>query len=265
MTLSKKMQRAMYGPSFLEVTFGLILSIILGVLLAAVFLVFKPVQIVKELPQLEERVVGAVYFVEGTHDATRAKAWRNKRQQLLEGLPGTITLTEDEINAWLAADLGGSTASAAETKDAKGKSTPAKSAKAPEKTPDPAQKDGAAAPAADGFLGLSFVPAAPQVRIADSFQVGAHGTLHYAGSQFPLVVQAQGHFRKQGELFVYQPDKLFIGSLPIHCIPGALNWGVDKLVGAAANSESLPENAKTVWKKVSDVAVEGRQVKVVIQ
>jgi hypothetical protein len=253
MALSKRMERKLYGPSMLEVTCGSVLSVLVGILLAAVFLVFKPVEIVKEMPKAEERKLGTVYYVEGTNDATRAKLWRAKRKALLEGTPGEIVFSEDEINSWLAA---GSDANAPE---------PAKPAPAPKaaaaKTPPPKAGEAPPAPPPGEF----FTLASPEVRIADTFQVGMRGTFNYAGSQFPVVVQAQGGFEKQGDVLVYQPDALYIGSLPIHTIPRALPWGVSKLAAWLSTSQTLPENAVGIWKRVSTVTVEGRQVKVVVQ
>jgi hypothetical protein len=255
MALTKKMERALYGPSLFEITCGTLLSVILGVLLAAGFLVFKPVEIVKDLPKPEDRKIGTVYYQQGSNDATKAKAWRNKRKQLLEGAPGEIAFAEEELNAWLNADSGSYTSGESSKQPAKAAAPAPKSAAA--KSPAPAPE---AAASAD-----FFALAAPEVRIADTFQVGMTGTFNYAGSAFPVVVQARGGFEKQGDRFVYQPDTLYIGSLPIHAIPGALSWGVAKLSNWLSSSQAMPENALAVWKKVADVKVDGRQLKVVIQ
>jgi len=119
MALTKKMERALYGPSLFEITCGTLLSVILGVLLAAGFLVFKPVEIVKDLPKPEDRKIGTVYYQQGSNDATKAKAWRNKRKQLLEGAPGEIAFAEEELNAWLNADSGSYTSGESSKQPAK--------------------------------------------------------------------------------------------------------------------------------------------------
>ncbi len=83
-----------YNPSWTEVILGAILSTLLGVALAAVFLVLKPVETVRELP--EEPEANVAYFLEGTRDANRARQATAKQRTFLEG--GTVVLNEDELN-----------------------------------------------------------------------------------------------------------------------------------------------------------------------
>ncbi|MES1166853.1 MAG: hypothetical protein ABUL68_02525, partial [Pseudomonadota bacterium] len=92
---SKKIDRALYGPSWAEVIIGAVLSFVLGVLLAATLLILKPVPTVRELPK--EPVAGVVYYIEGSKDATKGKLWASKHQMLATGT--SVTLSEDELNA----------------------------------------------------------------------------------------------------------------------------------------------------------------------
>src|SRR5882724_8414285 len=101
---NKQLDRALYGPSLFEVTLGALLSVLLGAVVAVLFLILKPVEVVKVLPKEDERVQGAVYFVEGSKDFGRGKQWMRKRQMMLDGTPGTISLTEDELNSWFSSD-----------------------------------------------------------------------------------------------------------------------------------------------------------------
>src|SRR5689334_17813095 len=93
-TQKEKTERALYGPSVVEITLGALLSIVLGGALAVVLLVLKPVQLVKEMPKEPEK--GVVYFVEGTRDANRARLAQAKRQQFIAGT--ALTVNEDELN-----------------------------------------------------------------------------------------------------------------------------------------------------------------------
>lgn len=89
--MSKKIDRALYGPSWVEVILGAVLSLVLGGLLATVYLVIKPVQTVKEMPKEKDIVRGAIYYIEGSNDATKGKQWTRKRQQLAAGESVVLT------------------------------------------------------------------------------------------------------------------------------------------------------------------------------
>ena len=57
----KKLEKALYGPSMTEVALGAVLGLLLGLLAASVYLVFKPVAAVKELPK--EPLRSVVYYI----------------------------------------------------------------------------------------------------------------------------------------------------------------------------------------------------------
>jgi hypothetical protein len=243
-----KIERALYGPSLFEVTLGALLSVLVGVLLATMFLVFKPAIVAQELPKEEERVQGAVYFLEGKKDAARSKQWHRKRQLLLEGTPGEITFTEEELNAWFASGETKKPASAA-----KPAAKPAKPAKPGEKAA--AEPD---APIPDELLTLET----PNVRIREGvFQVGVPGTLNLVYFSVPVVVQTRGHFQKVGEIWAFQPDELYVGSMPLHRIPKV----TEKLAERLMRSSLIPDDAMAAWKRVSEIGVDGKQLKLVIQ
>lgn len=101
--MDKKLVRALHGPSLAEVVIGAVLSLIAGVALAAVWLVFKPVVTVPELPA--EPLPSVVYYVPGSANSTKGRPWLRKRQVLVEAGKGELTLNEDELNAWAAATI----------------------------------------------------------------------------------------------------------------------------------------------------------------
>ena len=244
---NSKIERALYGPSLFEVTLGALLSVSLGAVLAFVFLVLKPVVVAKELPKEEERVQGTVYYLEGSTDATRGRQWLRKRQLLMDGTAGEIALSEEELNAWFTAG----------TKQADKKPAPKPAAKPPAGKPGaPAQP--AAAPEEPQDL---LVLEVPNFRIRDSvLQVGIPANLNVLTFTWPVVLQARGTFTKGDDMWLYKPSALYLGSMPLHSIPGL----TDLLIKRVLRSGFLPEDAMAGWKRVSNVALDGKQLKLTI-
>jgi hypothetical protein len=96
--MSTKTARALQGPSLTEIILGIFLSVLIGAALAALWMINKPVDIVRELPK--EPVAGKVYYVEGSNISTKGRQWLRKRQLFVEGT--SVTLIEDELNAAVA-------------------------------------------------------------------------------------------------------------------------------------------------------------------
>jgi len=96
---SKKIDRALYGPSWIEVILGALLSFALGVVLSGLALVFKPVETVREIP--EDAPSDAIYYIEGAKSTTRGRSATVKLDQLRAGQ--TVSLNEEELN-FLATD-----------------------------------------------------------------------------------------------------------------------------------------------------------------
>src|SRR6187431_338358 len=100
----KKIEKALYGPSTTEVALGAILGLAAGLLVACVYLVFRPVLQVKDMPKEKDVVRGAVYFIPGSDNSTKGKTYAAKQKALIGGAP--VELTEDELNAWSIATFG---------------------------------------------------------------------------------------------------------------------------------------------------------------
>ena len=62
---------------------GAVLGLLVGVVAACVYLVFKPVQQVKELPKEPSRSV--VYFIPGSESNAKGKCWQAKEKQVIGG------------------------------------------------------------------------------------------------------------------------------------------------------------------------------------
>lgn len=176
-----KVERALYGPSVTEVVLGAALSLVLGGALALVYLAWKPVETVKELP--EEPASSVVYYVPGSINATKGRQYLRKRQLLLEGGAGeTIRFSEEELNAWISSSRA---------------------------NPEAAGEGGMVEPQSINF------------RIEDGiFQIGLPCTVKIFGLNHPLILQARGGFVAAGDTYVFSPDQLHIGSLAVHRVPG---------------------------------------------
>jgi hypothetical protein len=240
--MAKKYERGAHVPSWAEVILGAVLSAVLGVLLGAALLVFKPAETVKELPKQEDRKRGVVYYVEGATGGNARQA-DAKRKAFVAGQ--TVTVTEAELNALASA--------------AAGPATPPPPAKAPDKKGDKkgAEKgkaDDSAAPAAEGFI----TPGTPNFRIRDGVvQIGAPVTVSVFGMGQKVTMQARGGFKKDGDVFVYDPSELYLGSLPLQRLPFAAGF----VRGKVFDSQKVPEDIVTAWRKLSSVTVEGNTLK----
>lgn len=213
MASNKKIERALNGPGMIEITLGVVLSVTLGVLLAALHLVFTPVEVVKKAP--DEPEAGKVYFVEGSQSGSKASQWKRKRQMLADGGPVEVAFNEDELNSWMASVA-----------------------------PQAAQEAGVA-----GF----FMPERVNFRIQESvLQVGLAGKLSAAGVSHDLVFQTRGQFEKGAAGFVFVPAEFYVGSLPLHTVPGLAPFFIKRILAA----QELPEDMQETWKQLDTVVVE---------
>jgi len=230
--------RDAHDPSWAEVILGAALSVALGVVLGAVLLAIKPLVAVKEMPK--EPVAGVIYYFEGARDPAKAKQAAAKRKVFTDG--GSISVTEEEINSFLAAPPTAAPAAGAKPK-------PGEKAKAPDKP-----KAGAAAAPAGEVLTV----ADPSFRIRDGVvQIAVPVTVNLLGLEERLTVLARGTFAKRGDVFAFDPTELYFGSCPLQRIPLAADYVVKKFLtpGKAA------EDVTAVWSKLSAVAVEGNTLK----
>lgn len=235
----KKIQKALYGPSTVEVALGALLGFLLGLVAACLFLVFlKPVQQVKEMPKADKVVPGVVYYLPGADNTVKGRNWTSKQKVLIAG--GEAILLEEELNAWSA------------------------SLAAPPPPPPPAKgKPGAKpaepAPAAapQGFLTAST----PNFRfVGDKLQIGLKCTLNVFGlfSQ-EVIVLAVGDFAKGGDGTVFKPETFYLGSCPLHKLPAASAPIISRVLAA----QKIPDEIRTMWAKVTSASVAGGQLKIV--
>lgn len=210
------------------------MSLILGIVIGATLLILRPPVIAKDEPKERER--GVVYYIEGSKDSSKAKQAAAKKQAFVAGQ--SVTVTEEEVNALLAP------AAAPAPGAAKG------AEKGKEKKDG---KEAEAAPAAsDGY----FTAGAPNVRIREgAVQVSVPVTIGLIDQK--VIAQAKGGFVKQGDIFVYEPETMYLGSCPVERLPLVAGLVRDKVLA----SQSIPEDVVAAWKKLANVTVEGNAVK----
>lgn len=232
---NKKIEKALYGPSTLEVAIGALLGLLLGVVAAAVFLVFKPVQTVKEKPK--EMTKGVVYYWAGRTDPNKARAWQDKIATFTKG--GAVVLSEDELNAWATSVSGGAAVQPA----AKPGEKPKGDAKSPT---DSGSSDFVSA------SGLNF-------RIEDGhLHLAAKVLLNYYGLTKEVMLQASGGFAPSNEGYVFKPDQVLLGSCPVSSLP----WVSGALTRSLVGKVKVSDDFRAAWMKITEATVEGDLVKV---
>ena len=230
--IENKIGKAKYGPSMNEALIGAALSLILGAVVATASLVATPVKVVRSVPLTPEEKV--VYYVEGTREVERGKQWLRKKQLFLEG--STVSLNEDELNAWISAENGTSSALVKPSGDRKA----AQAAQAP----------------APPLIQIG----SPNFRVRQGvMQVSCRATLNldWFALSVPLVAQASGRFEKRDGQFVLVADQCYVGSFPVHRIPGLDRLTIDFLLSRVPVSEDV----RAAWKKLTYVAIEGNLLK----
>jgi hypothetical protein len=223
--MSKRTDRAAHGPSWTEVFLGAVLSLLLGIVLAIVLLVFKPVSVTRTLPKEGERDPKTVYFIEGQHTGSRRAEALAKRKAFLSGQ--SVAIGEDEINALVVAGTAPSSADAGVAKPATTKNE---------------------------SLAIGTV----NFRIRDGvMQVGAPVQVRLLGLDQRIVVQARGGFEKSGDVFVFAPSELYLGSCPVQNIPFLARYVRNQFVAA----QPIPADLATAWGKLAGVSIDGDVLK----
>jgi hypothetical protein len=230
MAENKKIEKALYGPSATEVALGALLGLLAGVFAACFYLVLKPVSTVKELPK--EPIRGMLYYIAGSDSSAKGRTWSTKQKQLIAGT--SLTLVEEELNAWA---TGTFTAAP----------KPAAGAKAEE------------AKSADGGI---FQPGTPNFKFVDGkLQIGTKCVLNWYGLTQEVMVITTGGFERSGDRFVFKAETLHLGSCPMHLLPSLAGPLFDHLVG----KKKIPDDIKSAWVKLDDVVIEGTTLKLSFQ
>jgi hypothetical protein len=231
-----KIQKALYGPSPWEVATGAILGILIGVFGACVYLVIKPVEMVKLMPK--EPAPNVVYFVPGQESTTKSRGWHAKQKTFVEG--GDVLLSEEELNAW-----------------AKELPTPAQNQKTP---PKPGTTLTKVDPAKDKPADPDFLSAtALNFRVKDKrLQISFKCTLDYYGIGKDVWVVATGGFARDGQHFVFDPETFYFGSCPLHRMPLISQFMAERFVSALHVSEDV----RAALDKMTSASFDGDLLKI---
>lgn len=246
---AKKRDMSAHEPSWTEVILGAALSVVLGVALGIFVLAIKPLAGVREMPK--EPVAGATYYVVGSRDSSKARQAPAKRKTFAQG--GSVNVTEDEVNSFLAAPPPPVPPAGAKTKSGEKPKAPAP---VPAKAPAPAKAGEKAAPAPAG--GEMLAVGEPNFRFHDgSVQITVPVSVNVLGLEQQLTVLAKGAFVKKGETFKFEAETLYLGSCPVQRVPFLNSFVANKFLA----SQPVPEDIATAWSKVASVAVEGNVLK----
>ena len=220
-----------------EVALGAILGLIAGVLVACVYLVFKPVSQVKEMPPEDKIQKSMVYFIPGNESGAKSRGWQAKQKQILGSPTFTLDLVEDELNAW------------------------ANTLAAPAPAPKPGAPAGAAAPAPAGD-GI-FNPGKPNFKVitGNKLQLSAKCVLNWYGLTKEVTVIATGTFAKSGDTVTFAAETLYLGSCPVHLLPSVAGPLMSHLIAR----EKVPDEVRAAWAKLDSVTIEGTKLTFVAQ
>jgi hypothetical protein len=212
-------------PSWIEVGLGALLSVLLGAVIGAALLVFKPVLKVKDIPK--DPPAGAVYYIEGSKDFSKSSEAEARRKEFAAGQ--TVTVDEGEINMLLGSY---------------NKPVAAAGAKPDPKAPAPPAR------AIDvGDL---------NARIKDGkLQLASTVAVNVFGFSTSLIVQARGGFERSGSTFEFSPDTVMVGGCPVQRIPFLRGWVLKNMLLVSP----APPDVAAAWPKLANVTIEGPMLK----
>lgn len=218
-----------------EVALGAILGLVAGVLVACIYLVFKPVSQVKEMPPEDKILKSMVYFIPGNESSAKSRGWQAKQKQIISSPTFTFALVEDELNAW------------------------ANTLAAPAPAPKPGAPAGAPAPTGDGI----FNPGKPNFKViaGNKLQLSAKCVLNWYGLAKEVTVIATGTFAKSGDTVSFAAETLYLGSCPVHLLPSVAGPLMSHLIAR----EKVPDEVRAAWAKLDSVTIEGTKLTFVAQ
>jgi len=209
------------GPRPVEIVIAGVLSGMVGVVGAAVFLAFQPAERVTEMPEPEDRSLGRLYYVAGKGGSSEHDTWQAKKVGLEAARSARMTLTEEELNRWAAQGL-----------EVVGASD-------------------------QGFLEIGA--GAPTFRIADGLMtVRVPLTLNLFGNGRTFDSQASGQFVRRGAQYVFDYDRLYVGSCPV---PGFLS---SRLVKGVIASYGVSDELRAGWAALETAELNNASLRLMI-
>lgn len=201
---------------------------LVGVLIAGVYLALKPVKIVETAAAADAKTKEAVVernvvtYRPGNPGNPNGQQWRIRERAFLEKAPTGVSWSEQDVNRWLATTYG--------SQDRRVK--------------------------LDDY-GVEFDPEPPLCRIdGNEMQIALVYHCRYEKADKAIVAQARGSFERDGDVNVFKPRVVYLGSCPL---PGRLGT---MLLEKLAAAYPAPENVAASWKAVTSAKVEESQLKV---
>lgn len=190
------------GPRPVEIVISAVLSGVLGVAAAIIFLALQPPEEVTEMPAEEDREFGRVYYIAGKGGNASHGTWHPKREAVKAKRSGSISLVEEELNQWASAEL---------------------------KETSEIEKP---------FLHIE--PGVPNFRLAgDVMVVGVPLTWNIFGVSRELDSHTSGRLARKGDGYGFEYDRLYVGSCPVPDI--LANRLVGDVIASYDVSEGLEE------------------------
>lgn len=212
------------GPRPAEIVIAAVLSLLLGVVGAALFLAFQEPEEVTSMPEPEDREFGVVYYVPGERGNQSHGTWTMKKEVLERKRSGTLVLVEEELNQWVAQEF-------------------------KEPTGEP-----------DGPL-LHIRPGTPGFRIEEGvLHAGFPLEWSILGASRKFQSQAIGGFERAGDRYVFDHDRVYVGSMQVPNIFGLSDLLVRRVVNSFEVSDSLREG----WANLEDVSLDEETLRLVI-
>jgi hypothetical protein len=213
------------GPRPAEIVIAAFLSLLLGAVGSAVFLAFQDPEEVTSLPGAEERGFAVVYHVPGKPGNQTHATWQIKREVVQRQRTGTVPLIEEELNQWAAQEF----------------------------------REGAGDSGDEPILHIR--PGTPRFRMADGVLfVAMPMEWRVFGTGRKFLSQAHGSFVPRGGQYVFEHERLYIGSLPVPKVFGLS----DLLVRRVVNSFDVPNELREGWANLESVSVEDETLRLVI-
>ncbi len=207
--------------SFLSSLILVVVGVFLGVSTAAGMLILEPVRVARKAP-VEEDKKGEIYYVAGTRIGSKGAKWASKKEALVEGRSGELSLIEEELNQWMLASYEG-------------------------------RKSRLELPAVDMVVRADL----PVFRIADGqLQLGMPVEYTAFGKRWKIYTQVQGYFEKTGDTFSFVPETFYMGSCPIPNAQGISSFVFSRY----KNSFEIPEDLQAAWANLADVRVEDNRL-----
>lgn len=203
----------------LETIFG----IILGVLIAMAWLVFKPVTIASATPAPSKAADegpperhAVVYITGRSGGSGRSSQTTAKQRAFLQRTPGVLAVSEEDVNNWIGTTY---------------------------RSLDLSRKW--------DTYSTEIHPSMPLFRFVDSeVEIGMTYDAACFGAKRTFVVQTRGVFEKQNGEEVFVPHKMYVGSCPLPA--GPAGWVYHKIAAQFA----VPDEAKAAWAAVQEAKVE---------